>query len=167
VLAYRLHDPALARQALAGFERDLVTREADVLGARAFFAAHVALTEHKWDTAIALIHTANERFAVRRLYALEVLAQAHDQAGRADSAVAYFEQFATKKDPEMTQSAQWLPFTYRRLGELYEAKGNTPKALENYGKFVELWKNAEPELQPKVKAVRARMAKLAPVEGPR
>jgi tRNA A-37 threonylcarbamoyl transferase component Bud32/tetratricopeptide (TPR) repeat protein len=167
VLAYRLHDPALARQALAGFERDLVTREADVLGARAFFAAHVALTEQKWDTAIALIHTANERFAVRRLYALELLAQAHDQAGRADSAVAYFEQFATKKDPEMTQSAQWLPFTYRRLGELYEAKGNTPKALENYGKFVELWKNAEPELQPKVKAVRARMAKLAPVEGPR
>ncbi len=165
ILAFRLRDPALARESLTGFERDLVSREPDVPGARAFFAAHVALTEQKWDTAIALLHTADQRFAIRRMYARVLLGQAYDQAGRTDSAVAYFEQFAALKDPDMDLSAQWLPGTYKRLGELYEAKGNSAKALENYRKFVELWKNAEPELQPQVKLVRERMAKLSPVEG--
>ncbi|MSR07522.1 MAG: carboxypeptidase-like regulatory domain-containing protein [Gemmatimonadetes bacterium] len=50
--------------------------------------------------------------------------------------------------------------THRRLGELYEARGEREKALEHFGKFVELWKNADPELQPVVRDVRARIARL-------
>jgi tRNA A-37 threonylcarbamoyl transferase component Bud32/tetratricopeptide (TPR) repeat protein/TolB-like protein len=164
-IAYRMHDPAIAREALAGFERDMAKRLPNVVGSRAFFAAHVALTEQKWDTALALIRTADQRFALRAMYADQLLAQAHDRAGHADSAIVYYEKFAVRKDPEMSEDSQFLPGTYRRLGELYESKGNTGKALENYGKFVELWKNAEPELQPEVKAVREKMLKLSPVEG--
>ena len=163
--AYRMRDPALAREALAGFERDLIKGEPDIAGARAFFAAHVALTEQKWDTALALIQTADQRFAINAKYGYQLLAQAHDQAGRTDSAVVYFEKFVALKDPDMIEDSQFLPGTYRRLGELYESKGNSGKALENFGKFVELWKNAEPELQPQVKAVREKMLRLSPVEG--
>ena len=50
---------------------------------------------------------------------------------------------------------------YRRVGELYDARGDRQKALEYYGKFVELWKNADPELQPAVKEAKGRMARLA------
>jgi tetratricopeptide (TPR) repeat protein/tRNA A-37 threonylcarbamoyl transferase component Bud32 len=164
-LAVRLRDPALARDAQAGFERDMIKREPDVAGARAFFAAHVAMTTQKWDTAVALIRTADQRFAINPKYAYQILAQAHDQAGRTDSAIVYFEKFAALKDPEISEDSQFLPGTHRRLGELYEVKGNSGKALENFGKFVELWKNAEPELQPQVKAVREKMLKLSPVEG--
>jgi cytochrome c-type biogenesis protein CcmH/NrfG len=30
------------------------------------------------------------------------------------------------------------------LGIIYEEQGNKPKAIENYEKFLELWKNADP-----------------------
>jgi DNA-binding SARP family transcriptional activator len=48
----------------------------------------------------------------------------------------------------------------RRLGELYEQKGNRVKAIEYYNRFVELWKNADPELQPQVADIRARVVRL-------
>jgi eukaryotic-like serine/threonine-protein kinase len=55
--------------------------------------------------------------------------------------------------------------TYKRLGELYEAKGDRKRAAEYYGRFVELWKDADPELQPGVKEVRGRLARLAQEPG--
>ena len=36
--------------------------------------------------------------------------------------------------------------TYRRLGELYEARGDRTNAMVYYNKFVDLWKNADPNL---------------------
>jgi hypothetical protein len=44
---------------------------------------------------------------------------------------------------------------------MYEARGNPERALEYYGRFVTLWKDADPELQPAVREVRNRMATLA------
>ena len=52
----------------------------------------------------------------------------------------------------------------RRLGELYAARGDVSKAYANYAAFVDLWKNADPELQPKVAEVRARIARLRAAE---
>ena len=50
--------------------------------------------------------------------------------------------------------------TYKRLGELYQERGDTAKARDYYGRFVDLWKNADAELQPQVREVRQRLAKL-------
>ena len=58
----------------------------------------------------------------------------------------------------------YLAGVHRRLGELYEAKGDTAKAVAQYRAFVEQWKNAEPELQPRVAEVRKRLEALTPVE---
>ncbi len=49
---------------------------------------------------------------------------------------------------------------YKRLGELYEAQGDREKAVEYYDQFVELWAEADSELQPVVRDVRARIARL-------
>ena len=49
---------------------------------------------------------------------------------------------------------------YKRLGELYEAKGDTKKAATYYVSFLDLWKNADPELQPKVQDVKRRLAAI-------
>jgi len=54
----------------------------------------------------------------------------------------------------------------RRLGELYEAKGERVKAAHYYQMFVDLWKNAEPELQPQVLDVKRRLARLGDTEKP-
>jgi hypothetical protein len=37
--------------------------------------------------------------------------------------------------------------------------------MEYYGRFVELWKNADPELQPRVTEARKAMAELMPDKG--
>jgi hypothetical protein len=47
---------------------------------------------------------------------------------------------------------------------LYEAKGDSPRAIANLQKFVELWKDADAELQPVVADARARLARLARAE---
>jgi serine/threonine protein kinase len=49
----------------------------------------------------------------------------------------------------------------KRSGELYEAKGDRAKAADRYRRFVDLWKDADPELQPGVREVRARLARLS------
>jgi tetratricopeptide (TPR) repeat protein len=49
----------------------------------------------------------------------------------------------------------------KRLGELYEARGDKAKAIDNYSQFVELWRDADPVLQPAVREVKERLAKLA------
>ena len=48
----------------------------------------------------------------------------------------------------------------RRLGELYAEKGNVPKALEHYRKFVDAWQDADPALQPQVADVKQRISRL-------
>jgi len=54
----------------------------------------------------------------------------------------------------------WQPVAYFRLGELYQEKGDTAHATEFYGKFAELWKDADAELQPRVKEAKRRIAEL-------
>jgi tetratricopeptide (TPR) repeat protein len=95
------------------------------------------------------------------------LARAYDAAGKADSAAMMFERYLAtpywfKAVPDMDPVR--VPAIRERLGQLYESMGNTEKAVENYRAFIELWKNADPELQPRVNDARQRLAKLTPVE---
>ena len=87
---------------------------------------------------------------------------AYERAGLPDSALAAYERAAARGAPWKAFADQWgLAPSLKRLGELYEARGDRQRALENYGKFVELWKEADPVLQPRVREVRERMATLA------
>jgi len=91
------------------------------------------------------------------------LARAFDAANQPDSAIVmyerylvtpYYSRFVTQLDGSA------LAFVHRRLGELYDARGHYAKAGEHYRAFVELWKDADPALQPRVAAVRERLKKL-------
>ena len=90
------------------------------------------------------------------------LGRAYDLSSQPDSAVAAYTRAAdTPGGLGRIMTDQWnLAFSYRRLGELYEEKGNKEKALDYYGRLVQLWKDADPELQPQVKEVKDRMVKL-------
>jgi tetratricopeptide (TPR) repeat protein len=86
---------------------------------------------------------------------------AYERAGLPDSALASYERAAARGAPWKSESDQWsLAASFRRLGELYETRGEKDKALKYYGQFTELWKNADPVLQPQVREVKARMAAL-------
>jgi tetratricopeptide (TPR) repeat protein len=87
---------------------------------------------------------------------------AYERAGLADSALAAYQRAVGRDGPWKAQANQWgLGPSLKRLGELYEARSDKAKALEYYGRFVELWKEADAALQPAVREVRGRMAALA------
>ena len=87
---------------------------------------------------------------------------AYERAGLADSALAAYRRAVGRDGPWKSQADQWaLAPSLKRLGELYEARGDRPRALEYYGRFVALWKDADPVLQPAVREVRGRMTALA------
>jgi tetratricopeptide (TPR) repeat protein len=91
------------------------------------------------------------------------LARAFDAAEQPDSAIASYERFFAEGF-----SVRYLPatdgigraFAHRRLGELYEARGDAARAASHYKAFVALWKDADAELQPQVADVRRRIQRL-------
>lgn len=91
------------------------------------------------------------------------LGRAFDAAGKADSATAAFERYLAtpywlKGDVEFDPLR--VPAIRERLGQLYESMGKPDKAIEQYRLFIDLWKNADPELQPRVADARKRLARL-------
>lgn len=156
-LAGALGDAPLARRALAGFDQDLASTSREPEGRRAYFSAHVALAERRWDEAIRMLREADARTAMDERYALAQLGRASHLAGRADSAIAYYERFLATPDPLPLEDARARAWTYRWLGELYEAAGRNRDAMASYQRFVDLWAEADPELQPRVAEVRGRL----------
>jgi tetratricopeptide (TPR) repeat protein len=122
-------------------------------------AGSIALAERRRQEAIDEFRQQDQGDCV--ICALGSLGRAYDDAGQADSAVAVYERYVgTPYAFRVYPDAIWLARTYYRLGELYEARGNRAKAAENYAKFVRLWKNADPELRPKVLDAKSRLKAL-------
>ena len=92
------------------------------------------------------------------------LGELYDRQGQADSAIAAFRRVAdeipTFEAARLVDGYAYAP-SLKRLGELSEARGDRRKAADYYNRFVDLWKNADPPLQPAVREVRARLAQLA------
>jgi tRNA A-37 threonylcarbamoyl transferase component Bud32/tetratricopeptide (TPR) repeat protein len=94
------------------------------------------------------------------------IGRAYDLANLPDSAIAHWERYLAGVYPgRQGFDAFSLAAVRKRLGELYEAKGDTQRAATNYLAFIELWKNADPELQPKVQDARKRLARLKELAG--
>lgn len=52
------------------------------------------------------------------------------------------------------------PLAHEQLGYVYLATGNTTEAARHLSAFVELWQEADSDLQPRVEAARKALAKL-------
>jgi tetratricopeptide (TPR) repeat protein len=159
-----------ARRMLTAYNasEDSALRRADA--ARHGAAGAIALAEGRMDDALA---------AFRMLAAegtgpfpgIVQLAELFDRAGKADSAIVYYERFISAHDrfaatllilsDVAADAALVIGPSYRRLGELHERRGDREKAIDYYTRFVELWKDADPELQPQVRDVRSRLVTLA------
>ena len=94
--------------------------------------------------------------------ALYGLGRAYDAAGMPDSAIAVYGRYVDS--PVIFRvflDGIFLPGILQRLGELYEDRGDAEKATYYYGKLLELWANADPQLQPRVAAARRAIAALS------
>ena len=89
------------------------------------------------------------------------IARTWDAQGATDSALAHLERYVAAPD---INRAGWdpclRPWVLHRAGELAAQLGRRQLAIQRYSEFVDLWKNADPDLQPVVKDVRARIARL-------
>jgi tetratricopeptide (TPR) repeat protein len=89
------------------------------------------------------------------------LGRAFDLANQPDSAIAHFEAYLQTRDYSRLETDVYaLAGIHKRLGELYQARGDTERAISHLTKFVDLWKNADPELQPAVVDARRRLTQL-------
>ena len=89
------------------------------------------------------------------------LALAFDRANETDSAIVYFQRFVEASSVHrLTTDPVTLNVILRRLGELHEAQGRRDRAIHYYSRFVQLWKRADPELQPQVTEIRRRIDRL-------
>ena len=157
-----------AKAALADFER---SRQGMSLGPdraqRAQMTGDIAMAEKRYDAAAAAYATP----AVTNTVAparLADIGRAYDLRGQPDSALRAYASFVDDSEyGKLALDALYLGPSLKRLGELYEAKGDRDNAIKQYTRFIELWKSADPELQPQVAAVRDRLRKLTPVEKPR
>jgi tetratricopeptide (TPR) repeat protein len=165
--------PQPARALLSQYERQVdptLRRIYDPL--RRWAWGQVALAEGRYADAIvefqAYVPTPRNCLACGQA----ALAQAYDRLGNLDSAIAVYERFVTtpsvfrlnEKNFELTpfshDGTQLAPAS-KRLGELYEQRGDRAKARPYYSRFAQLWMEADPELKPAVLAVRRRLRHLA------
>lgn len=94
------------------------------------------------------------------------LARAYDRAGMADSAIARYEMALGYGDLlEIGRQAREYPITLIRLAERYDERGDLEQAAGYYGRFVELWAEADPDLQPRVEAARTRLDEIVRERG--
>lgn len=95
------------------------------------------------------------------LHLQEQVSRAFEAAGQRDSAVATLRLLLRPNDPQGGPMAGRIwPHARRRLGALEETLGRPAEARRAYEQFVALWRNADPDLQPQVAEIRARLAAL-------
>ncbi|MFO7586623.1 MAG: hypothetical protein R6X22_00980 [Gemmatimonadota bacterium] len=88
-------------------------------------------------------------------------ALAWDRAGRADSALAWYEAYLETRQPNrMYWDQAGLGFSLGRAAGLADEIGDPEKAALYYAELVELWKDADAELQPQVERARARLEEI-------
>lgn len=167
-LAYaQVHNPAKARALLARMSAEV--RDSALLRAWQPMVhqarGEIALDDHQPRVAMDEFRKADslpDGPATRDpLPLLANLGRAFDQASQPDSAIAYFERYlSTVSVVRAEDDFVYLAGIHRRLGELYEARRDTAKAIAHYNALIQLWKSADPDLQPVVAEMRRRVARL-------
>ena len=159
--------PQRARAILAQYDlwaRDSVQRQG-FLGQRLFAEGSTLLAEQHPAEAVRTFRRMDvdtDGLPIGCSFCLPLsLGRAYDQANQPDSTIANLERFLGNTHRNRINADTWmLGPIHKRLGELYEAKGDAERAAREYVAFVELWKRADPDLQPKVAEARTRLERL-------
>jgi tetratricopeptide (TPR) repeat protein len=129
-------------------------------GMRAYALASITLSRGDGRAALSAFRRAHRLLRCTTCTAFDE-GRTFENLGEADSAIVQYERFVNGHNVDPENREFFLAAALRRLGEMYESKGQRAKALEYYGRFVDLWKDADPEFQPLVADIRKHMAELA------
>ena len=156
-----------AEELLAEIENispDIVEKKTRIM--RSYLKGRIALEKN--DTATAILHLKNvlswlghEIHFGRTPHVIYVnsIAGAYMKAGNLEEAISTYE-----KIPLLTTGRlEWghvYAKSFYNLGKLYQEKDWKGKAIENYEKFVTLWKDADPQFQPLIEDAKLQLFKL-------
>ncbi|HEV8449682.1 MAG TPA: protein kinase [Gemmatimonadaceae bacterium] len=157
--------PDLARSMLSDFDKvsSALTEEA-ASRTRHSIQSWIAIAEQRYLDAAHEAQAAD--VGTCTICMLPQIGYAYDLAQKPDSAIAALTRYVNSTSilQRIGTDPFFLAGSYKRLGELWEAKGDRAKAAHYYGKFLDLWKNADAALQPQVADARKRLARLSDVE---
>jgi len=80
-----------------------------------------------------------------------------EDAGTPAGAISAWEERANNLDGFFFVNAGELPVAYERLCHLHAQHGEATSAVQYCSRFAELWADADPELQPRVRAAQQRL----------
>ncbi|HYW31004.1 MAG TPA: hypothetical protein VE869_05800, partial [Gemmatimonas sp.] len=156
-------DPAGARSLLAQLTL-VLPKDTSFLR---YVEGEIALSEKRPADAVRLIARTIDTEFLCGVCGLGGLARAYDAAGQKDSVLAVYTRLLDSRitNGRLPEDAFERAQGLKRTGELLEERGDTKGALVRYRQFVELWKDADPELQPIVQDVRDRIVKIERMRG--
>ena len=121
----------------------------------------IALADGRAEQAVVELRRAHERADACILCALPSLAEAYARSGEPDSAIAIYGRYLDTPVGFRVWGDRFNRGpSYEALGRLYDERGDWEKAAEYYAKFVELWTDADPVLQPRVEAAQRRLDEI-------
>ena len=122
--------------------------------------AHVAAVGGRDREALADLDAAGWEAAasgfVAEAYDRYFRAELLERARREDEALGWYGSIAERAAYELV----YLAPAHRRQAEIYARRGQRELAAQHYHRFIELWREADPELQPAVAEARSRLAEL-------
>jgi tetratricopeptide (TPR) repeat protein len=118
--------------------------------------ATIAEAEGRFADAVRDLQLAREKLPGCPPCFLLQIANVYDRAGQPDSAIAYIDRRLAIRSLGEGPRAE----VYERLAQLYDRRGDKPRAVKAYRQVVELWKDADAVLRPRVKTAQARIASL-------
>jgi tetratricopeptide (TPR) repeat protein len=155
--------PDRARELIEQYESRFPEDSRDRLYEYGHALAGVARTEGRLLDAVALLRQAyversSETTWDRGWDTFFEIGRVFDAAAMPDSAIPAYERAIAF--PGSPNDYLVFPLATERLAELYDARGDTANALEHYRTLAHVWKDADPELQPRVAHARERIAAL-------
>jgi len=156
----RLGDRARAEALLAEFEAEVPEEyRTDLDNPYLGIEGLLLMSEGQFEQAIETFRKREQRGCVLCEYM--PVAIAFDSLGMRDSAIAYYEGYV---EADWNGRLGWdddtLAPTLERLGQLNDEAGDLEQAALYYARFVELWADADDELQPRVQAAQARLDEI-------
>ena len=148
---------AKAEKAANAFRKDIEEKDPSLMYLHWYTLGFIEWS--KGNTEAALTQFEKLAHATPDFWAHFTLAEAYLESDRLGEAVAEFEKVLSRYDNNRALCAFRSVKAHYLLGLAYEKSGWNKKAIEQYGEFLEIWKDADPGI-PEVEDAKEKLEKL-------